>query len=242
MKRLCFAILLLTIWLLGTKGQDTSFGKTIKKGTKSQDIYSGNVIKIGIRFLSLQSFNDALKHENLTELNTSAANIFIGKTWESEKNVFNYGIVGFSTYGSDDLNRSIFWGWGISQDFVYKIWKNDKMSLYPYSNLSFKFPQFRTHQKTDANSFGTVYQQTLVDRTFTNNGESNLALGLTYRIKMGKENLLGIGGGYHFRLWQGKWYYAGNTVSFPKVDCRGWEIEITWISSYKKRINDKKSQ
>jgi hypothetical protein len=90
------------------------------------------------------------------------------------------------------------------------------------------FTQIGTQQKTAAVSFGSVYEQSLPDRRFNNTGELNAALGLAYQFKIATGCLLNLRGGYNFRLWQSKWKYSQNTIAFPGVDCRGWEIGLSF--------------
>jgi hypothetical protein len=71
-------------------------------------------------------------------------------------------------------------------------------------------------------------------RSFSNMGELGTAPGLSYQIKIGKSDMLTVYGGYNFRLWQGKWYYLGNKIDFPKADLRGWEIGISWCTLQKR--------
>ena len=193
--------------------------------------------KVGVRFLSLQSFNEVLKTEGLAELNPAAFSCYFGNTIFNEKFVFNHGLHAFAAHGSENLNRSHFWGFGLSLDFGYQIWKNSRMCLYPYINASFSGNQFRTFQKTDANTIHSVYAQSLVERTFSRDGELDAALGLSYQIKISKNYLLRVGGGYYFRLWQNDWRHcSGNKVEFPKVDNRGWEIGISWTLLNRKTV------
>ena len=191
---------------------------------------SGLEYRAGIRFLYLQPLNDALKQEGLAELNPNAFSVSMGKTVFNEKFVFNYRLHSFAAHGKENINRSHFWGFGISLDFGFPVWKNNKMCLYPYFNPSFNANQFRTFQKTDANSISSVYAQPLVERTFTG-GDISAALGLSYQIIIAKKYLLKVGGGYHFRLWQpSDWrHLSGSKIDFPKVDNRGWEIGVSWL-------------
>ena len=106
------------------------------------------------------------------------------------------------------------------------------MLLYPYCNIPYIFSsRIRIQQKTDADSFSLVYHQPLVERTFVNKGELDAGLGLKCSILIFKHQVITIGAGYNFRLWQQGWNYAGNTIKdFPQVDCKGWDIGISWCA------------
>jgi len=105
-------------------------------------------------------------------------------------------------------------------------------------------PRLKTQQTTNASSFGAVYNQPLVERTFYNNGELDAALGLAYRAILGKRKsyMLEVGGGYNFSLLRSKWRYIENKIDFPKIDCRGWVFGITWASNIKQKSNSSSSQ
>ena len=193
-------------------------------------------VKAGTRFLSIKSLNDALIHEGYPKLNTNALYVYFGRRYETEKWIFNTGISVLGTSGKDNSNISQFMNWGFSIEAGYKIWGNEKMNLYPYCNIPYILSsQIRTQQKTDANSFESVYQQPLVDRTFVNRGELDSTFGLKCAVKIGKSQLLTIGGGYNFKLYQSKWAYVENKIEdFPRADCRGWEIAIS-LSTFKNK-------
>jgi len=186
----------------------------------------------GARSLSVKSLNDALKTEGLAEVKPIAvAADWVGTFW-SENFVFNVKINYFASRNKEDINLTTLWCWGASYDFGFPVWKNEKMSLYPYFNLAYMVSQLKTQQITDAKSFGAVYNQSLVERSFINNGELDAALGLAYRIRVFGNHLLEVGGRYHLPLITSKkWRYIDNKVDFPKIDCRGWAIGITWVTN-----------
>ena len=199
--------------------------------------YSGISCGIGIRTLSVQSLNEALKNEGLAELSPVAVSINFAPTFWNEHFVFNYKIHYFSSSTKKDTDMTMFSGWGASMDFGFPILKKDKMSLFPYFSLSYMMPRLKTQQTTNANSFGTVYSQPLKERTFYNNGELDTALGLAYRVVLGKRKsyMLEVGGGYNFSLLRSKWRYIENKIDFPKIDCRGWVIGITWAGNIRQK-------
>ena len=198
--------------------------------------FSGINLRLGVRILSLQSLNDALQNEGLAEVNPIAFSYNLGFTRFNEKFVTNLNFISFRAYGQKNQNKSNFQGLGISFDLGYQIFGNEKMSLYPYVNLSFIQNRFQTHQQSNASNFSAIYAQQLVERTFIRGSEFGSALGLSYQIKIAKNHLLRVGGGYHFRFWQPfDWYHQlENKVNFPKVDNSGWEVGITWV---RKRLN-----
>ena len=204
--------------------------------------YPSKFLGIGVRTFSAQSLNDVLKNEGLLEINPIAYNFCIGRTsWNeviiavhngkytskiTDRYVLNSKINVFVSNNKDDLNRTVFSGLGYSLDFGYPIWKNDKMFLYPYFNLSYMFSRLKTQMKTNANSLTAVYNQPLVERTFYNFGELDVAFGLAYRVKLGTSFMIEVGGGYHFPISRSKWRYVNNKIDFPKIDCRGWLFGI----------------
>ena len=198
--------------------------------------YSFSYWNFGVRNLSVQSLNDALKIEGLAELKpvAFAANGLIGFAFWEEHFVFNGKLNFLSSRNKEGINLTWFGGVGSSFDFGYQIWKNDKMCIYPFINLTLMATQLNTQQKTDAKSFASVYQQPLIERSFTG-VEFDGALGLTYCVRIGKSDILEIRGGYNFPLLRGKWRYSDEKIDFPKIDCRGWEIGITWATSVKSR-------
>ena len=195
-----------------------------------QDFYGQN-LRLGVRILSLQSLNDALQNEGLAELNPIAFSYNLGFTRFNEKFVTNFDFISFRAYGQKNQNKSTFRGLGISFDLGYQILRTEKMSLYPYVNLSSIQNRFETHQQSNAGSFSAIYAQQLVERTFSRDFEFGAALGLSYQIRLAQNDLLRVGGGYNFRFWQPfDWYHQlENKVDFPKVDNSGWELGITWV-------------
>jgi len=217
--------------------------------------YSSKFLGSGVRTLSVQSLNNALKEEGLVELNPIAYTFHIGKTSWNEIYIVTRDFKGnvsaredyyilnrkFSVLVSnnkDDLNRTLFSGLGYSLDFGYPIWKNNKMILYPYFNLSYMFSFLKTQQITNINSFTAVYNQQLVERSFYNYGELDAACGLAYRVKLGESFMLEVGGGYNFLLTQSKWRYADNKIDFPKIDCRGWVFGISFGTIINKKLSN----
>ena len=198
--------------------------------------YSFSYWNFGVRNLSVQSVNDALKIEGLAELKpvAFAANGLIGFAFWEENFVFNGKLSVFRSENKEGINLTWFGGFGSSFDFGYQIWKNDKMCLYPFINLTIMATFFKTQQKTDAKSFSAVYHQPLIERSF-NSGELDSALGLAYSVRIGKRDILEIRGGYNFPLLRGKWRYIDEKIDFPKIDCRGWEIGVTWATNIKSK-------
>ena len=200
---------------------------------------SSSYLNFGVRSLSVQSLNDALKSEGLAELKPIAFSV--SGFWDNgfaiwdEPFVFNGSLSFLSSRNKEDLNLTCLWGLGFSLDFGYQIWKNDKMFLFPFVNLTYMVPYLKTQQKTDAQSFGAVYNQPLLERSFTNNGELDGALGLTYCFRIGKRDMLGIRGGYNYSILRSKWRYSDKKIDFPKMDCRGWEIGIIWVTNVKSK-------
>jgi hypothetical protein len=209
-------------------------------GVNANNPYFGSTMKGGVKILSLQSLNDALQHEGLAKLNSTAFSYTPGMTKGNEKFVLNCGFDFFVATGKENSNYSRLSGFGYSMEYGRVIWRNDRMCLYPYLKVYYFWSRLRTFQGVNANSFASVYAQPLVERSFNNIGELDAALGLSFQIKITKDHLLRVGGGYNFRLLQGKWYYF-DKVDFPKVDCRGWEIGITWGIIGKKHKKSKKS-
>ena len=206
----------------------------------NENFYMGRFVGVGVRTQSAQSLNNALKSEGLAKIDPIVATFNIGATGVKDAFVFNWNLNSFASHNKDNVNLTFLRGWGVSLDFGRQIWGNDKMSLYPYFGLSYMQSFLKTQQTTNANSFGAVYQQQLVERSFTNNGELDAALGLAYRVKLGKRDMLEIGGGYHFPLLRSKWRYIDEKIDFPKLDCRGWVIGITWIKYRTKKSTDSK--
>jgi hypothetical protein len=207
-------------------------------GAHAGDKYAGITFNAGVRILSFQSFNNALQAEGLAKLNPTAFDCGIGQTVGNDKFDFTSRFGVFVANGKENLNYSRFWGLSVSLDYGYKVWKNDKMCLYPYFGLSYIGSFLGTYEDVTANTFASAYAQPAVSRSFSNgNGELDAALGLSYQIKAGKGHLIRVNGGYQFPLLKSKkWYYLGNKVKFPKVDCRGWEIGITWVMLSRKYI------
>ena len=184
----------------------------------------------------MQSLNEALKNEDLAELKPLASNANIGVTTWHKKFVFNGKFTFAAASSKENSNITRFLGLGFSMDFGRPIWSNDKMFLYPYFTLSYMTPFIKTQQTTDdAKSFSAVYNQPLVERSFFNNGELDAALGLSYRVILRKRLMLDIGGGYHFPPLRSKWRYMEKKIDFPRMDCRGWVIGITWSMYYVKQ-------
>lgn len=213
--------------------------------------YPSKFLGIGVRSLSVQPLNNALKNEKLVEINPIAYTFNIGRTsWNEviisvfngkypvryvDLYMLNSKINVFVSDNKDDLNRTLFSGFGYLLDFGYPILKNQKMFLYPYFNLSYLFSRLKTQQKTNAKSLAAVYNQPLVERTFYNFGELDVALGLAYRVKLGTNYMLEVGSGYNFPVLRSKWRYIDNKIDFPKIDCRGWVIGITWAGNIKQK-------
>jgi len=218
MKRLQLTAIFLFLLFIGANGKN-----------------GGTEMQVGVRFLSPHEINDVLTREGFAKLNSNSFYWHIGRMIEFEKWIYNNKICFLSAISEENSKITQFRSWGYSIDGGYKIWSNDKMALYPYFNISCMFSRFNTQQKTEAKSFLSVYQQSIFDRTFINRGELSSALGLSFMVKSGV-SFYTIRGGYNFRLWQDKWTYARNVVDFPKVDCRGWEIGITWGILSKKCI------
>ena len=216
----------------------------VVKGNNPFPTYSsGPCYEYGIRFLSVQSLNDALKNEGLAEITPFAANFSIGGTSWHKKFVFNGKISAISARGKENSNITRFWAWGVSMDFGRPIWSNDKMFFYPYLTLSYIVPYVKTQQTTDAKSFGAVYNQSLLERSFYMNlGELDVALGIAYRVKLGKKHMMNIGGGYHFPLLRSSWVYIDKKIDFPTIDCRGWVIGITWSYTIKQKPSNNYSK
>ena len=206
---------------------------TVTKGNEPS--YRGIFLGGGVRTLSTQSLNDALKNEGLAELNPIASTFNMGRTSVNKEFVFNSSLNIFISRKKEDINSTFLSSWGASLDFGRQIWGNDKMSLYPYLGLSYMFTFLKTQQTTNAKSFGAVYQQPLVERSFTNyNGELDATLGLSYRVGLGKNYMLEVGGGYQFPLLRSKWRYNDKKIDFPKMDCRGWVMGINVVYGIKK--------
>jgi len=186
-------------------------------------------IGVGIKSLSVKPLNDALKNKGLSEINPNPFFFQFGYTPKSETFVHNIKFHFFSPTSEKGENRTQFLGGGFSFDFGYKILKNDKMYLYPYLGLSYMAYTFETVQKSDAKSFEELYNQLLVNRRFENYGGLDAALGLSYRINIGKISMLEIGGGYQLPLLMSKWRYFNNKMEFPKTDAKGWIIGLNLI-------------
>ena len=186
-------------------------------------------IGVGIRSLSVKPLNDALKNKGLAEINPNPFFFQFGYSPKSEKFVHNIKFHFFSPTSEKGENKTQLSGGGFSYDFGYKILKNDKMCLYPYLGLSYMAYTFETVQKSDAKSFEEVYNQSLVNRRFENYGGLDAALGLSYRIKLGKVTMLEIGSGYNLPLLMSKWRYFNNKIDFPKIDGKGWVIGLNLV-------------
>ena len=213
------------------------------KGNHPSPFYSSRLYyDLGIRTLSVQSLNDALKNVGLAELKPLASNVNIGVTTWHKKFVFNSKFTFVAASGKENSNITRFGGIGFSMDFGRPIWSNDKMFLYPYFTLSYMMPFIKTQQTTNAKSFSAVYHQPLAERSFFNIGELDAALGLAYRVILGKKQMLDIGGGYHFPLLRNKWTYIEKKIDFPKIDCRGWVVGITWSIYVKQKPTGSSNQ
>jgi len=211
MKKLFLSTIFLTMLVVCTNGTEP---------------FSGSVAKLGIKMLSVQSLNDALHQEGLAKLNSNALLLYVGRTKGGNKWFVDAGIVGYWVSGKNDQNICSFSSFGIPIGYGYKIWENNNMSIYPYLNLSLMSTRLLVNDKTSASSFSSAFVSPATTRAFSNN-EIDAALGIS--ILLGKKRRDCIEIRYNFRLMQDNWNYSGNTIKdFPRVDCRGWEIGITW--------------